>query len=107
MLWILFLIVGAILTAGVGAFFRANPFSLPIYGMVGVCLPITILTQVAFAQAFTRAPVFFVAWFCGTAACSISAFFVTYCLFKEKFTGLDILAIATILIGAAILARGS
>ena len=105
MVWIPFIITGAILTAFLGIFFRSNPFALSIYGMVLITLPFSILAQFAFAQAFNRAPIFFVAWFTGSAACAIMAILFSRLLFDESFHLLDVLGIALVLIGASLLSR--
>ena len=105
MIWLPSIITGAILTAFLGSFFRANPFHLSTWGMVLVCLPLSTLAQFAFALAFSRAPVFFVAWFTGSAACAIGAFACSRLIFGEPMGILDLVAIGLVLAGAAILSR--
>jgi multidrug transporter EmrE-like cation transporter len=104
--WLACILTGALLTALLGAFFRGNPFSLSISGMVIVSLPFSILAQFAFARAFNTAPVFFIAWFTGSAACALGACFFSRLIFDEKFFPLDGLGIVLVLAGAALLARG-
>ncbi len=107
MTWLICLVIGAVLTALTGAFFHGNPMGLSVWGMVCFTIPITIFAQYAFARAFSTAPVFFVAWFLGTACCSVGAFLVSKYIFLESWKLLDALGVIYILIGAALLAIGS
>ena len=104
-MWIICIVTGGILTALLGSFFRANPFQLPIWELLLVTLPFSTYAQFAFAVAFSQAPVFFVAWFTGSAVCAISAFLFSRLLFGEIMQTLDFLAAALILVGAALLSR--
>jgi hypothetical protein len=106
-MWILAILGGAIGTAVSAAFFRANPLQLGLWTMVLAMLPLTLLTQQAFAFAFNRAPSFFMAWFLGSGLCAICAFLVTFLVFREEEVHfLQAVGIGLILLGAGLLLAG-
>ncbi len=98
--WIHFIVVGAFFLVLTGAFFRLNPLTLPPWGMILAALPIILLSQYAFSQAYSLGPSFFSAWFTGTAACALFAYLAAVFIFREQIKIMDMGAVAFILLGS-------
>ncbi len=102
--WFLFGIVGAIVTVARNAMFKGYGLEWNINSTVmWIGLVASILMMYIWGAWFATAPSFFWAWFLGNALLVIVGFVVTFAVFGEVVSWINILGVGMIFIGSYLL----
>lgn len=97
-LYISAIIAAAFIQVGTIYILRANFLGSFLYAV-----PFILVSQFLFLWSYSKSPNFLVIWFVTTALTNTLAFFVSYFLYQEQVSVWNILGIAFVMAGVALL----